>query len=170
MPGAFGVSAAVGRVSNEDLGTTGTGGLTVGGPMASSTIRMGVTPDFTLESHLESGAASSAYGMGGSMAMGDWGALQLGTTQSQDTVMPTQRSGVGIQFKFDGQQFESSFESLRSGPQVSEQYLGFKHSWLLSQQTKIQVGGARELMSGTYSMNMELSIPFETLVSQWWRF
>ncbi len=170
MPGAFGVSAAVGRVSHEDLGTPGTGGLTVGEPMASSTMRLGLTPDFTLESHVQSGAESSAFGMGGAMALGEWGALQIGTTQNQDALMPTQKSGVGMQFKFDAQQFESTYETLRSGPLVTEQHLGFKHSWLLSPQTKIQIGGARELMSGTYSMNMQLSVPFEALATQWWRF
>ena len=169
MPGAFGLSAAVGRISNEDLGTSGSGGLTVGGTMASSTMRLGLTPDFTLESHLESGAESSAFGMGGAMAMGDWGALQIATTQNQDALMPTQKSAVGLQLKFEAQQFQSTYETLRSGSLVTEQHFGFKHSWLLSPLTTFQIGGARELMSGTYSMNMQLSVPFDALAAQWWR-
>lgn len=170
LPGAFGMSAAVGRISNEDLATTGTGGLTVGAPMASSTMKLGLTSDLTLESHLQSGAESNAFGMGGAMAIGEWGAVQVGATQSQDALMPTLKSGLGMQFKFDTQQFESTYETLRSGPLVTEQHLGFKHSWLLFPQTRIQIGAARELMSGTYSMNMQLSVPFETLATQWWRF
>jgi len=110
--------------------------LTVGGPAAASTLRYGVTPDFTLESYLQSAVDTSEKGIGGTMAMGEWGSLRVSTTQTttqaQDVLSQSQRSGLGLQLKLDRQQFESTYESLRTGPSGLEQKLGFKHSWFLA--------------------------------------
>lgn len=169
MPGAFGMSAAIGRISQEDLGQIGSGGLTVGAPVASSTLRYGMTSDFTLESHLQSVAETSEKGLGGMVAIGDWGALRMSTTQVQDILSQSQRSGLGLQVRLDQQQFESTYESLRTGTGGLEQKLGFKHSWFLAPQTRVQIGGDRELSTGNYSMKMQLSVPIDALGAHWWR-
>lgn len=169
MPGSFGMSASVGRVSHEDLARTGAGGLTVGAPMAASTLRYGLTADITLETHLENAIDTSEKGLGGMIAMGDWGALRLSTTQTQDVFAQSQRSGLGLQVKLDQQEFESTYETLNSGAGTLEQKLGFKHSWFISAQTRMQIGGDRELSTGNYSMKMQLSVPFDVFVTQWWR-
>lgn len=169
MPGAFGMSAAIGRISQEDLGQTGSGGLTVGAPVASSTLRYGMTSDFTLESHLQSAADTSEKGLGGMVTIGDWGALLMSTTQVQDILSQSQRSGLGLQVKLDQQQFESTYASLRTGTNGLEQKLGFKHSWFLAPQTRVQIGGDRELSTGNYSMKMQLSVPIDALGALWWR-
>jgi hypothetical protein len=169
LPGALGLSAAIGRISQEDLGQTGSGGLTVGAPIASSTLRYGMTPDFTLESHLQSAADTSEKGLGGMVALGDWGALRMSTTQVQDILSQSQRSGLGLQVKLDQQQFESSYESLRTGSGGLEQKLGFKHSWFLTPQTRVQIGGDREFTTGNYSMKMQFSLPLDALGAHWWR-
>lgn len=169
MPGAFGMSAAIGRISHEDLGSVGSGGLSIGAPMATSTLRYGLTSDFTLESHLQGAADTSEKGLGGIMTIGDWGALRMSTVQTQDVLNSSQRAGLGLQVKLDQQQFESTYESLRTGPGGLEQKLGFKHSWFLAPQTSVQIGGDRELSNGNYSMKMQLSVPLDALGVQWWR-
>jgi len=169
LPGSFGLSASIGRISHEDLATTGAGGLTIGSPMAASTLKYGLTSDITLESHLQSALDTSEKGLGGIIAMGDWGALHLSTTQTQDVFAQSQRSGLGLRVKLDQQEFESTYETLSSGAGTLEQKLGFKHSWFVAEQTRIQIGGDRELSTGNYSMKMQLSVPFEILGAQWWR-
>ena len=170
MPGSFGLSASVGRVSHEDLGVTGAGGLSIGSPMAASTVRYGLTSDITLESHLQSALDTSEKGLGGLMALGDWGALRLSTTQTQDLLTQSQRSGLGLRVLLDQQQFESTYESLRTGPGSLEQKLGFKHSWFIAPQTSMQFGGDRELSTGNYSVKMQLSVPLDILGAGWWRY
>lgn len=172
MPGALGWSTAFGRTSSEDLTRVGSGGLSMGLPMVESAMRYGLTSDLTLETHVQSGLDSSAKGLGGTYAMGDWGAVHVKTTQTQDTQMQTQTqgTGLGIQFKRDQQQFESTYTSTHTGSTSLEQKLGFKHTWLIAPQTRVQLGGDRELGSGNYSMRMELSVPLESLAVPWWRF
>ncbi len=168
MPGAFGMSASIGRISHEDLGNTGSGGLSIGAPMAASTLRYGLTSNFTLESHLQSAADTNEKGLGGIMSMGDWGALRMATVQTQDVLNSSQRSGLGLQVKLDQQQFESTYESLRTVSGGLEQKLGFKHSWFLAPQTRVQIGGDRELSTGNYAMKLQLSVPLDALGAQWW--
>ncbi len=169
LPGSFGLSASVGRVSQEDLGSAGSGGLSIGSPMAATTFRYGLTSDITLESHVQSALETHEKGLGGLMAMGDWGALRLSTTQVQDVFTQSQRSGLGLRFLLDQQQFESTYETLRTGPGTLEQKLGFKHSWFITPQTSMQIGGDRELSTGNYSVKMQFSVPLEVLGTRWWR-
>ena len=169
MPGSFGLSASVGRVSHEDLGSTGAGGLSIGPPMAASTFRYGLTSDITLESHVQSALDSNEKGLGSLVAIGDWGALRLSTTQTQDMLTQSLRSGLGLRVQLDQQQFESTYETLRTGPGTLEQKLGFKHSWFITPQTSMQIGGDRELSTGNYSVKMQFSVPLEVLGTRWWR-
>ena len=170
MPGSFGMSASMGRISHEDLASAGTGGLSIGSPMAASTFRYGLTSDITLESHVLSALDTNEKGLGGLMAIGDWGALRLSSTQTQDVLSQSQRSGLGLRILLDQHQFESSYESLRSGPGTLEQKVGFKHSWFITPQTSMQIGGDRELSTGNYSVKMQLSVPLEVLGARWWRY
>ena len=175
MPGSFGLSAELGMTTQEDLGRTGTGGLTVGGPAGRSRMQFGLTPDFTLESQVQAKHEENSVGLGGTMALSDWGLLRLNTTQTNPTAVthteemaPSWRTGLGMQVNFDRHQLESTYETVRYNQSAIEQRLGVKHSWTVSPSLKMQFGADRELVSGGYSAKVQMSVPLDSVVSRWW--
>lgn len=175
MPGSFGMSAELGMTSQEDLGRTGTGGLTVGAPAGRGRVRFGVTPDFTIESQVQAKHEENSVGLGGTMALSDWGLLRLNTTQSNPTaithteeIAPSWRTGLGMQLNFDRHQLESNYETVRYNQSAIEQRLGVKHSWTVSPSLKMQFDADRELVNGGYSARVQMSVPLDAVVSKWW--
>lgn len=175
MPGSFGMSAELGMTSQEDLGRVGAGGLTVGAPTGRGSVRFGVTPDFTLESQVQAKHEENSVGLGGTMALSDWGLLRLNTTQNNPTaithteeIASSWRTGLGMQLNFDRHQLESTYETVRYNQSAIEQRLGVKHSWTVSPFLKMQFGADRELVNGGYSARVQMSVPLDAVVSKWW--
>lgn len=175
MPGSFGLSAELGMATDEDLSRTGAGGLSVGAPTGRGSMRLGLTSDFTLETQVQARPEASSVGLGGSMALSDWGLMRLNTTQTSpnaathaEVIAPSWRSGLGMQVSFDRHQLESTYETVRYNQSAIEQRLGVKHNWSISPNLKMQFGADRELVSGSYSARMQMSVPLDAVVSQWW--
>lgn len=175
MPGSFGLSAELGMATSEDLSKEGAGGLSVGAPTGRGSMRFGLTPDLTLESHLQAKHEEHSIGLGGTMALSDWGLLRLNTMQTNPTavthteeIAPSWRTGLGMQVTFDQHQLESTYETVRYNQSAIEQRLGVKHSWSVSPSLKMQFGADRELMSGSYSARVRMSVPLDSVVSKWW--
>ncbi|NDY83040.1 hypothetical protein G3I67_07340 [Orrella sp. NBD-18] len=176
MPGSFGMSAELGMTTQEDLGRIGTGGLTVGAPSGRGSVRFGLTPDVTIESRVRTGLEDHSVGLGGTMALSDWGLLRLNTTQTnptslthaEDIASSSWRTGLGMQVNFDRHQLESSYETVRYNQSAIEQRLGVKHNWSVSPNLKMQFGAERELVSGGYSARVQMSVPLDAVVSKWW--
>lgn len=176
MPGSFGLSAELGMATDEDLSRTGAGGLSVGAPTGRGSMRLGLTSDFTLETQVQARPEVNSVGLGGTMALSDWGLMRLNTTQTSPTaathaevIAPSWRSGLGMQVSFDRHQFESTYETVRYNQSAIEQRLGVKHSWSVSPNLKMQFGADRELVNGSYSARMQMSVPLDAVVSKWWR-
>lgn len=177
LPGTFGLSTSVGFRTLQEIGSANTGGgLSVGAPVGVGTVRMGMTPDLTLESRVQAGSSATLAGLGGTFALSDWGTFQMSTLQTPDLEVPglpaslTSRADLGLQVHWDNHQFESTYASSRTGQILSEQRVGIRHNWLLSPQVTLQMGADRELVGGNYNLRMQLSVPIEGLASGWWRF
>jgi hypothetical protein len=176
MPGSFGLSAALGMATDEDLSRQGAGGLSLGAPTGRGRMRLGLTSDFTLETQVQARPEASAVGLGGTLALSGWGVMRLNTTQTTPTAAshaelfaPSRRSNLGMQLNFDRHQLESTYQTVRYNQNAIEQRLGVQHRWQVSPMLNMQFGADRERVSGSYSARMQMSVPLDAVVSPWWR-
>jgi len=92
--GDFGYSTMVGVLDYTDAAAL-SGAYQYGSTVGSSSMRYGLTPGVTLESHIESGPSLVAMGVGSTYSLGVLGEVQAGTTQSEYAQHTAQRHRLG---------------------------------------------------------------------------
>ena len=92
--GELGYSSVVGVLDYTDANAT-SGNYQLGETVGSSSVRYGVTRDFTLESHMEAGPRLAAMGVGSAYSVGELGTLQAGATQSEYRTSTAVRTRLG---------------------------------------------------------------------------
>lgn len=79
--GQFGYSSTLGRLNNMDSASS-SGAVDYGASAGSGSLRYGLTPALTLESHFQTAPSLNARGLGTTYVAGSAGTIQVGATQS----------------------------------------------------------------------------------------
>ena len=170
LPGAFGMSAAVGFTALQEMSDpTPSTRLAFGSPVGTSSFMLGLTPDLTIESRMLAGPEHASAGLGGTYALSDWGTVRLRATQTQEADAPALSSGLGMQVRWEDHALESTYQSLRSGGVTTGQRIGVTHHWAVSSQLGLQMGADRDFASGSYAMRLQMSVPIDALGIFWSR-
>ena len=170
LPGAFGMSTALGFASLQDMSDpTPSSRLGFGSPMGIGSFMFGLTPDLTIESRMMARPDAASAGFGGTYALSDWGAVRLSATQTQEGDAPSLSSGLGMQVRWEDHALESTYQSLRSGGATTDQRIGVSHQWAVSPQFRLQMGADRDLASGGYALRLQMSVPIDAIGTFWRR-
>jgi hypothetical protein len=112
MPdGEFGFSSTVGGLaSSTSTSTSGSYATSAG----SSSVRYGLTPDFTVESQVQNATSMNLVGVGGLYSLGRFGTVSAGHAQSRFSADQGHRVSLG--YRYQAQSFSLNFRNDLSSP------------------------------------------------------